>query len=1807
MADSSVQLSAELVINEAAFNRQINNLNRRPVRIQVDDRASLPLGRIAGQSRTFEKAIGAATDRVVAFGAAASAFYAVQKSIDSLVSSTVNVQNALARININLGESQRGLKAFGGQLFDVARKTGATFEETAKGAEELTRQGLGSVETLKRLSDALILSRQTGLSANDSIEALTASINSFHKEALDSTSVINRLSAVDQKFAVSSKDLAEGIARAGATAADAGVSFNELIGLITAVQQTTQRGGTVIGNSFKTFFAKLSDKTVLDNLEAIGLGVRNIGGAALPATQILENLGKAYGGLSDAQKQIVNDNVGTLFQINSLRAVLADVGDEFGVVARATAIANKATDQAIVKNAQLNSTLKASFNSLQQSTTQLLSNLGNIKIGPILEGLVKGVDNLAQNLGNSGGGQDAGKSLGEGILQGISNVITGPGLLLVLQLFAKTVLTIGRTVTAELGSLLSINNAGVAREVIQNRVNAALAKATDLEYGQFLAAKGVAEQQQVILGIVERINAELLQSSLRARSLQEALLVPSGNVLQRSLGRLGPGIRSVGAAQGLLPSISGEQAAISQGVGGAGAGARPVVIPNFAFGGGKSGTVVANTSEYMVPNFANGGSAIFNRHMIKAMGMPAGAIKLAGGFIPNFAELMGFRQGSYPIGQGQYGKVLANRKRPDLVFKEFLNKGLVQSTQANSLENEFNISKLLESAGAPVAKVFGSLSGSKRRGGLFKERVNGYRGDEVEDYVGSDISSRVIDALGDKVRGAGVTPTDLFPKNIVFNRGDIGDDLEAFARKPDKEVIDTLIKAAKIVDPGYFGLAGSGQSSGDETSYGLGRFYGSARGFIPNFLDPLGAAIARETHAGLPLSSVYVDHSPKVAGPDNPFGLLVANNRDEPHGGAQGISRVLSRGGNPKFAGLARGYVPNFALSSQTALSLGAANLRPGGVEQFIQDLDISKVNFDVQGKKIRQQILDVIGNSLNIDVRSLEGPPKAAFSKLVSEVISVRGEDIAKLTSQQIASRNAGAPQSNVGRIVTGETQKASPEALAAFEAARQASAGRTGQTATEFFNQQRGIQGFPERIFTPLKTAAVSTADQLTQASKALGKIGLLSGFSFGGNQGGDINKLKKLQIDTSQTGIQNLLKDRESQRQGRQQQLSFGLSVGASFASGLVEPTFNRLGFDTRGGTAGGRGSGAIEGALQGAGLGAIAGPEGAVFGAAIGGIVGLLGKFTKSLEETQKELDDSNAAYTRNIDAVERVIAITNQEKTLNANASPSAIRQLSQEKARAALGVTDASDRKALLGGNLSERETQDILIRNADRQIKGVAANQFKATATGINNAPLIQQAASFADSTAGKVVRGVAGLLTLGVSEVGVQGVKFGGSKGTFQDINQANDLAKSLSDLITKENIGGVTGGGQSAFIDRVSKGKNLAPEDVDRLNAALRSVGAQGIATAATLQVFADGLRKGIVISQAEQAAADDNIKRIRERARKTGFRNDFNNVPLFGESGFGANAAQNRLFKLGVGAGVSTTPDLKRANFLDFIEQFSKEAPQAADVAFDQNKGNKAFIEQQKALDRFAKSLNVAADILEKTNPEGVYRDEAGKPIQSAVFSGLKSQINLPGVTPEDQIRFGALQTELKGQQEALPPKKQAVYGPYTTYAPSGDLDYSSHISRYRSGETGQFYDSAGDNALARSLNARAYFNAHPIGKGGAVNLTGVQAPGAGVVDNDVGPDEIAAAAKITAASVKTVADAKASVDKMAEILGTQSLNINVTLSGAVKGVDNGGLTAAIQQWAQSVGLVVPKPMPPNSPSNRNYQHPVSTPVADGSDD
>jgi len=629
----TVQTGYERSVQEAAKKVGKNlRINMGPGAKSVQG-LTRPLGSLTGKADEFTKSMEAANARVLAFGASVGVITAVSAGLKSLVTTSIEVEKSLTNINSILKQSESQLDGFKNQIFDIARNTGQTFEVVAEAALELSRQGLKAEEVTKRLNDALVLSRLSGLSASESVAGLTAAVNSFSKAGLTTSDVLNKISAAAASAAVSDRDLIEGLKRSGAVAVASGVKFDELIGIISALQERTARGGAVIGNSLKTIFVRIQDLDRLKTLQTLGVQVTDLEGKVLSSNKIIENLAPTFAKLDQASRVNLADNLVGKFQIAPFLALLEDFNQKISRSGEVAATSFGATNEAYERNKTLNTALAAAINAATVSAKELANALGEIGVTENLTKIIGVFNSVVSSITGILDGDGIGSKFAKGLIKGIGAVIAGPGLAIALLAIGKLLLDFAKFGSGALKTFFGLNRAAEAQKNLQGQIAASL-----------LNDKGIRDS---ILSI-EKMNISAgekkkLQTQFFTKALNEQLMV-----MQKMQGiamTIAPGVmkgtasrRGGRAAGGFLP-VGAEKSDISRGVGGAPASAKPVVIPNFAFGGGKRGTMVANSSEYIVPNYANGGDAIFNQNMASSMGLPANArkVRAASGYIPNFA------------------------------------------------------------------------------------------------------------------------------------------------------------------------------------------------------------------------------------------------------------------------------------------------------------------------------------------------------------------------------------------------------------------------------------------------------------------------------------------------------------------------------------------------------------------------------------------------------------------------------------------------------------------------------------------------------------------------------------------------------------------------------------------------------------------------------------------------------------------------------------------------------------------------------------------------------------------------------------------------------------------------------------------------------------------------------------------------------------------------------------------------------------------------------------------------------------------
>ena len=492
------------------------NLNLNPASINASAKqVQQALGRITGQASEFQKSLDASTARVFAFGATTSVINGITQSFRALVTTTINVEAKLKEINSILGAGASEFNKYRNSIFQVAKSTGQSFKTVAEGAAELARQGLGAAESAKRLEAALILTRISGLGAEQSVKALTAAMNGFTSAGLTASQVVNKIVAVDTAFAVSAQDLADGFSRAGSTAEDAGVSFDELLGLITAVEQRTARGGAVIGNAFKSIFTRLSRGSTIEDLQSLGVAID----ANQTGVQKLKALSDALQKISDPTvASQIKELAGGVFQINVVSAALKDIGNEASVFGEATKTSFNAINEATEKNNALNDTLLAKLNSLVVSATSLGEKIGQLTFAPLLGSLVGIATKLSEGLDKALDPEKGNKFI-QGIFKVIGGFLSGPGLAIFTVAFVKIFRTVLRFAREGFKTVMQMGSASERIKNVEGGIVALLQKDVGLRKILSSATATQAQKEQAVITAIQKENALLTQQEALVRRI----------------------------------------------------------------------------------------------------------------------------------------------------------------------------------------------------------------------------------------------------------------------------------------------------------------------------------------------------------------------------------------------------------------------------------------------------------------------------------------------------------------------------------------------------------------------------------------------------------------------------------------------------------------------------------------------------------------------------------------------------------------------------------------------------------------------------------------------------------------------------------------------------------------------------------------------------------------------------------------------------------------------------------------------------------------------------------------------------------------------------------------------------------------------------------------------------------------------------------------------------------------------------------------------------------------------------------------
>lgn len=186
---------------------------------------------------------------------------------------------------------------------NLGQQMGVSTLEVAKGSVEWLRQGRTIEETEKLLVSSLQLAKLGAMDSADATNYLTSITNAFKISAEDAATVVDKLIAVDNIAATSAGELATALRYTSESAAIAGVSMEQLVSYIGTVSTVTRQNAEMIGQAFKTMFARMT-QIQGGGLDETGQSISKVEAALKKVNIEIKNTDGSWLGMGDVLEQV---------------------------------------------------------------------------------------------------------------------------------------------------------------------------------------------------------------------------------------------------------------------------------------------------------------------------------------------------------------------------------------------------------------------------------------------------------------------------------------------------------------------------------------------------------------------------------------------------------------------------------------------------------------------------------------------------------------------------------------------------------------------------------------------------------------------------------------------------------------------------------------------------------------------------------------------------------------------------------------------------------------------------------------------------------------------------------------------------------------------------------------------------------------------------------------------------------------------------------------------------------------------------------------------------------------------------------------------------------------------------------------------------------------------------------------------------------------------------------------------------------------------------------------------------------------
>lgn len=273
-------------------------------------------------------------------------WYRIRKEVTSFVR---DYDKSMTEIQMITLKSDEEISQLGDKLIRTAQSSGSTVTEVTSAASNLYRQGLTDEEVDARLDDVIKFSKVAGIKTTEASKIITTALQNGLVD--NSQEAMDALVALGDSAATTASEISKGMQKSAAAAKQAGMSYGELVTLLTIGTSKTQLGGSNIGSSLNTLIYRLykvnnnedftdeagrhiSSTAATKALSRMGISLYDDKGNFRGPYQILQDIGAGWENADDTTQSMILTTLGAGRQRSNIATLLQGLAEDNGELAQ---------------------------------------------------------------------------------------------------------------------------------------------------------------------------------------------------------------------------------------------------------------------------------------------------------------------------------------------------------------------------------------------------------------------------------------------------------------------------------------------------------------------------------------------------------------------------------------------------------------------------------------------------------------------------------------------------------------------------------------------------------------------------------------------------------------------------------------------------------------------------------------------------------------------------------------------------------------------------------------------------------------------------------------------------------------------------------------------------------------------------------------------------------------------------------------------------------------------------------------------------------------------------------------------------------------------------------------------------------------------------------------------------------------------------------------------------------------------------------------------------------------------------------